>query len=404
MKRKLNISIILSLVLLVSVISISANKIKSYKQNNVLKTTSTIIEKKPSDIENEEMRGLWVSYLSLDMQNGNKSFESFKEKFEDIISEAKTLKLNTLIVQVRPFCDALYISDIFPYSHILSGTQGVSPGYDALEYMCNTAHKNGLRLEAWINPLRIKNNSSAFDLSETNPYLKNKEIGFETPSGAFLNPANSDARELIINGVKEIVRKYKIDGIQFDDYFYPEDISDEDKSYYDEYLQNFSSFNSPLSLNEWREANINLLISETQLAIKSINKEIKFGISPQGNITNNKNIYADVKSWSEIEGYVDYICPQLYYSTDNPSLPFEDALKLWKEFEYHNRIKVYIGLAAYKAGSDEDAGTWQTKDNNLKEELNLLRKYGFDGFIIYEYRSLKDHNTQKEIENLKNEI
>jgi len=241
-------------------------------------------------------------------------------------------------------------------------------------------------------------------LSESNPYVTNSEIGFETNSGIFLNPADIRARELIINGVKEIVMNYQIDGIQFDDYFYPEDIIDEDKSYYDKYLQSINPSSTPLTMDEWRENNINLLISETYMAIKEINKNVKFGISPQGNISNNKNIYADVKSWCEIEGYIDYICPQLYYSINNPTLSFEEALKDWKEIEFHSQIEVYIGLAAYKAGSDEDAGTWQTKDNNLKEELNLLRKYGFDGFIIYEYRSLKDHNTQKEIENLKIEI
>ncbi|MBR2724848.1 MAG: family 10 glycosylhydrolase [Ruminococcus sp.] len=403
MKRRLNISIILSLIILIGVITISANKTEK-QNNNITRNTIATAKEEIKEKQNEEMRGLWVSYLSLDMQGEDKSFDAFKEKFEDIIDKAKELKLNTLIVQVRPFCDALYDSKIFPYSHILSEAQGISPGYDALKYMCNAAHEKNLKIQAWINPLRVKNNLSTFSLSESNPYVTNSEIGFETNSGIFLNPADIRARELIINGVKEIVMNYQIDGIQFDDYFYPEDIIDEDKSYYDKYLQSINPSSTPLTMDEWRENNINLLISETYMAIKEINKNVKFGISPQGNISNNKNIYADVKSWCEIEGYIDYICPQLYYSINNPTLSFEEALKDWKEIEFHSQIEVYIGLAAYKAGSNEDGGTWQKSSNILKEELTLLRKYGFDGFVIYEYRSLNDPDAKKEIENLRNAI
>ncbi len=350
----------------------------------------------------EEMRGLWVSYLSLDMQNTDKSFESFKEKFADIISEAKRLKCNTLIVQVRPFCDALYNSEIFPNSHILTGVQGASLDYDALEYMCEATHKNELKIHAWVNPLRVKLSNSTFDLSENNPYVINNELGLETESGIFLNPAKKEARNLIIDGIKEIITNYSVDGIQFDDYFYPEDIDTEDEKYYLEYTNTVNSTYTPLSLGEWRKNNINILVAETYLAIKNIDRNILFGISPQGNIENNKHIYADVEEWCKIEGYLDYICPQLYYSLENPHLPFEEALKNWSDLAYHENIKVYIGLAAYKAGSNEDEGTWKSSDSILKEELNLLRRYKFDGFMLYEYKSLKNTEGKEEFNNLRN--
>jgi len=159
MKRRLNISIILSLIILIGVITISANKTEK-QNNNITRNTTATAKEEIKEKQNEEMRGLWVSYLSLDMQGEDKSFDAFKEKFEDIIDKAKELKLNTLIVQVRPFCDALYDSKIFPYSHILSEAQGISPGYDALKYMCNAAHEKNLKIQAWINPLRVKNNFS----------------------------------------------------------------------------------------------------------------------------------------------------------------------------------------------------------------------------------------------------
>lgn len=403
MKRKISVSTLLSLIILIGVICISSNKVLN-KQIETTNVSNINITERNQTSEDNEMKGLWVSYISLDMQEHTKDAEAFADKFSDIINEAESLNLNTLIVQVRPFCDALYYSELFPHSHILSGEQGVSPGYDALEYMCKTAHDNGLRIEAWVNPLRVKTGTSTFSLSENNPYVINNEIALKTESGIYLNPANSDARELIINGVKEITENYSVDGIQFDDYFYPEDIDNEDEYCYKEYLQSVNQSNTPLTLDEWRKNNINLLISETYLAIKSVNPNVQFGISPQGNINNNNSIYADVKSWCNIEGYVDYICPQIYYSLTSPALNFETALNDWKNLEYHSKIKVYIGLAAYKAGSDEDEGTWHESNKILKDELTLIRKYGFDGFILYEYRSLKNESAMEEIENLRNAV
>lgn len=404
MKRKISISAVLSILILTLSITLSTFT----KNNDVLKKnksfskTSAISSLKLTD--NEEMRGMWVSYLSLDIQAKEKSFDSFKELFSDIIKEAKSLKCNTLIVQIRPFCDALYNSAYFPYSHILSGVQGKNPGYDALEYICEVAHKNNLKVHAWINPLRVKNNYSAFELSENNPYIQNEALCFETESGIYLNPANKDARQLIINGVKEVAENYDVDGIQFDDYFYPENISNEDYIYYEEYTKSVNPSKTPLSLHKWRENNINLLICETYMAIKETDENIVFGISPQGNINNNKNIYADVVRWCETLGYIDYICPQLYYSTDNPDLAFEDALKNWSEISFHNKLKVYIGLAAYKISSDEDNGTWLIKNDILKTELLMLRNYGYDGFMIYEYKSIKNPDANEELENLKSVI
>ena len=345
------------------------------------------------------MRGLWVSYLSLDIQNTDKTFDSFKTKFNDIIAEAKKYKCNTLIVQVRPFCDALYNSAYFPYSHILTGTQGTDPKYDALEYMCNTAHENNLEIHAWINPLRISNASSSFTLSENNPYITNPEICIETKSGIYLNPADKNARKLIKSGVREIVENYKVDGIQFDDYFYPPDIKDEDIGYYNSYKETVVNTDSLLDLSKWRENNINLLIAEVYKTIKSADNNIMFGISPQGNLQNNKSIFADPALWCEVLGYIDYICPQLYFSINHPTLTFEQALMDWKNIKFHNNLKIYIGLAVYKAGSNDDEGTWQQSNTILKDELLLIRDNDCDGYMLYEYRSLKEDSANKELHN-----
>lgn len=346
------------------------------------------------------MRGLWVSFITIDMTDTDKSFESFKEKFDAITQTAVKYKLNTVVVQVRPFSDALYNSDIFPYSHILTGTQGNEPGYDPLDYMCKTAHNSGLKIHVWINPFRVATSTTPKELSKKNPYVQNPEIGLRLDSGTYLNPGKKAARKLVTEGVAEIIEKYPVDGIQFDDYFYPSDIENSDYADYNTYKKSVKDDRTPLTLEQWRNQNINILISEVYNTIKSINKNVVFGISPQGNIGNNKKMFADIKSWSETMGYVDYICPQMYYSLENPSLRFEDSLKEWREFEYHSDIKVYIGLGAYKAGSDADNDTWLEADNILAEELTLLRNYEYDGFIIYDYSAFESKKAEKELNNL----
>ena len=346
------------------------------------------------------MRGLWVSYLTLDMQNTDMSFNSFKDKFDKIIKEAKDIKCNALIVQVRPFSDALYNSKIFPYSHILTGTQGKDPEYDPLEYMCKTSKENSIELHTWINPLRISNNSSNFELSKNNIYIKYRELTFETESGIYLNPAIKETRKIIADGVLEIIENYDIDGIHFDDYFYPADIENQDADFYNTYKKSIANSGSLMSLEEWRVNNINLLIAEVYKTIKSADENVVFGISPQGNLSNNKTLYADPETWCKSAGYIDYICPQLYFSLDNPALTFEKALDDWNNLEKHKDLKVYIGLAVYKAGSEADDGTWLKCDTTLKNELILLRNQGLDGYMLYEYSFLNKAQTEKEMNNL----
>ena len=197
-------------VIVSAVLLITALVARAYSVKNEVKPTSTAtvdtatidsaVDEQPKKAE-KEMRGVWVSYIELDMQNEtDKSEASFREKFKNIAINSKNAGFNTLIVQVRPFCDALYDSKFFPYSHILSGEQGVNPGYDALEVMCEVCSQLDLDIHAWVNPYRISTDSTPQALSETNPYVIDNEIGEETENGIFLNPANKMARNLIIDG------------------------------------------------------------------------------------------------------------------------------------------------------------------------------------------------------------
>lgn len=401
-------------VILSAVLLVTALAARAYSENGEVKTVSTSTmdtatndnaKVEQNERSAKEMRGVWVSYIELDMQNeSDKSESAFREKFKDIAITSKNAGFNTLIVQVRPFCDALYKSAYFPYSHILSGEQGISPDYDALKVMCEICSELDLDIHAWVNPYRISTDSTPQVLSENNPYVIDNELGEETENGVFLNPANKMARKLIIDGVTEIVKNYDVDGIQFDDYFYPTQDSEFDDEEYAEYVDTVGAMNC-MSVDNWRIANVNTLICDTYRAIHKISNDVDFGISPQGNIDNNAKIYADVKTWCICKGFVDYICPQLYYSLDNPALTFENSLNSWASLDINKNVKLYVGLAGYKANTDSDEGTWLYSDNVLsKEYMIAMQNEKVSGIMLYSYSALEDENASAEISNLTNAI
>lgn len=404
-KQLAPILIVLSvLICIVAVASYKGQNSNTNSSNQSTNDTVNVFSVKQNTHNNEEMRGVWVSYMELTMENEkDKSQKRFTEKFEEIAENCKNLGYNTLVVQVRPFCDALYKSDYFPWSHILTGEQGKNPNYDPLKIICDVCREKNLNIHAWINPYRISTQKSPSELSENNPYVKDSSVGFKTQSGTYLDPSNENARKLIIDGIEEIVSNYDIDAIQFDDYFYPADMGSEDDAQYKEYINGCE--NESMTLEEWRKANVNLLISEVYLRIHSIKNNVEFGISPQGNINNNDKLFADVQLWCTTKGYIDYICPQIYFSLDNPALTFEDSLQSWCELEFASNVNLYVGLAGYKAGTDDDEGTWLNDDNILAQEYNIIcENEKTSGLMMYSYASLFSDDGKKEMENFYNEL
>lgn len=387
-----------------SVIKQTSTSIHNFSKSEKLDNNSEKTDAQNN--KNVEMRGVWVTYMDLDMQNeSDKSESSFRNKFEKIAKTSKNKGFNTLIVQVRPFSDALYNSAYFPFSHILTGTQGQNPEYDALKIMCEICRENNLFIHAWINPYRIQTLNTPENLCEENPYIMENSLGKECNGGIFYDPSKDTVRELIIKGVVEIAQNYDIDGIQFDDYFYPTTDEDFDKIEYEEYVEAVGESNS-MELDNWRLANVNMLICETYKAIHSLNKNIVFGISPQGNINNNAQLYADVFSWCTCKGFVDYICPQLYFSLENPALSFENSLNNWLSLDFNENVNLYVGLAGYKAGSEDyDENTWLLSDDILEKEYEIVKKTDkVSGIMLYSYASFENENAEKEINNLSKEL
>ena len=350
--------------------------------------------------ERETLVGVWIPYMSL--STTEKTEDVFKANYDAKLESAKAMGVNAVFVHVRPFADSFYPSEYEPWSHILTGTQGKDPGYDPLAYMVEKAHENGMAFHAWINPLRIATASTPGTLSEDGFYMQNREENpfyfMEYDGGIYYNPASAYIRGRIADSAAEIAQNYDVDGIHFDDYFYPTDDETIDANQYAAYV---NETEKPLPLHEWRTANINALIATVYHRIKQTAPEVEFGISPQGNLQNNEKINADVYTWCAQSGYIDYICPQLYYSFENEALPFETALEDWNEMERLDSVRLYIGLAVYKAGTDADNGTWLNTTDTIARQIERAEETGADGVLLYAVDYFEAEEAKAEMANAK---
>lgn len=343
----------------------------------------------------EEVRAIWISYLDFYTIARNKSEAEFTANIAEVFQKSRDFGLNTVFVQVRPFGDAMYESQIFPWSNVLTGTEGVDPGYDPLAIMVQEAKKQGLRIEAWVNPYRIKYAGSNWEMSSDNPAVSYINSGsgavIEYAGGISYNPASKTAQQLIIDGVVEIVENYDVDGIHFDDYFYPTTDTAFDKAYYNAYL----NAGGTLSLSDWRRENVNALVRGVYAAVKQANPNVLFGISPQARVDVNYNTqYADVQKWLSEPGYVDYICPQIYFGFENQAAPFSGTLAEWNRMAEGSGAALYVGLAAYKCGTvDNYAGSGKNEWLNSTDMMARMvaesrEQSSYGGFVLYRYDSL----------------
>lgn len=376
-----------------------------------------------------EMRAMWISYL--EFKSTGYTEAQFKARIDEMFDKTVEFNMNTVIVHVRPFGDAMYPSKYFPWSKYISGTQGKDPGFDPLQYMVDAAHARGLRFEAWINPYRVTLQSGDYSaLAEDNyariwyedddPTNDRNVLAFDTDGdkkpNLYYNPASSAAQKLIVNGVKEIVTNYDVDGIHFDDYFYPNLGSKYkttfDNKEYNEYVEKcIRDSKTPNTIEVWRRNNVNTLIKKVYAAIKAIDPDCQFGISPAGNPVNlylNSGNYVDVKTWMSSDKYIDYICPQLYWSFENTytdkatgfSAAFDKAVDYWLSLRKSSTVNMYVGIPVYRAGSSVE-DEWKNNDDVLQRMVEYGRETGqVDGFFFFRYDSFFLNATQYEVGNL----
>ena len=330
------------------------------------------------------MKGVFVSYIDYASLKG-KEVKEQKNIINEMVNNVSYFGFNTVILQVRAFSDAIYDSSYFPLSSMMAyDEQGVL--FDVLSYFIEKCNNKDILVYAWINPYRISNDGDKSKISKNASYYKwldTNKIGVYD-NGIYFNPADSDVLELILNGVSEIVKNYKVAGVLYDDYFYPNDVID---------MQNYEDYKGELSLNSYRVNNISNLLKESYLRVKSINKDVLFGISPSGNVENNLNYeYLDIKNVLK-DKYLDFIMPQLYYGFNNQNKPYMKVLKEWSGLNV-NKINLYVALSLYKSGMvDTYAGSgkdeWVSNSDIIKRQvLSSSVVNDYSGFVIFRYEYL----------------
>lgn len=347
----------------------------------------------PKSSKAGELAGVWVPYMSLNTPEHTRA--ACESNFKRIADSAKSKGLSALFVHVRPFSDALYPSELYPWSHILTGTQGRDPGFDPLGFMVEYTHSIGLEFHAWINPLRVRTAKTPGELAGPIAELWEDEPYYfmEWEGALYLDPAYPYVRTLIAKGASEIAEKYPVDGVHFDDYFYPTEDGSLDAESYRLYTETVSE---PLDLMDWRRANISAMVAEVYERVKAARPEAKFGISPQGNITNDYNMGADVEAWCAVPGYLDYICPQVYYGFENPGLNYTQALADWQEMYKREGLELYIGLALYKAGDSAQGEAWAGGDV-ISRQIEAARELPCNGIVLYSSDYLDAEQTGEEM-------
>lgn len=338
-----------------------------------------------------EVRAVWLSYFDL-MDSGSGLTESqWRKTYAALFDDIAAYGLDTLFVHVRPFTDAIYPSEIYPWSEILTGTQGKDPGYDPLGILCELAAARGLALHAWLNPFRILSDKrDVTKLDNNNPALPHIEAqdGWVSQANGrwYWNPAAPEAHALIYAGVTELLENYPLAGIHIDDYFYPTQDTAFDAAQYESY----KALGGTLALDDWRRELVSQFVAGLYRAVHNASETAVLSVSPAADIEKNADThYADTVRWMREPGFADWMIPQVYYGFAHETLPFERTAKAWAALERHAGLKLIFGLAAYKIGQeDEYAGSgkteWQTHDDMLARQLALIRKLpGYSGFAIY---------------------
>lgn len=347
-----------------------------------------------------EIRGVWIaSVYNIDYPSRTDlSADELKAEIDSILDTCEKNKLNTIFFQVRPSCDALYDSDIFPISSYISSNGELV--FDPLEYIVNEAHSRNIYIHAWVNPLRVTMNTHDLStLDDKSPAKQHPEWTVAYDDGKlYLNAGLPEVCTLITDGVREIVEKYDVDGIVFDDYFYPYPVYDENGAKIDfddseEYEKYGSGYDS---IEDWRRDNINTIIKSVYETVHEADPECVFGVSPfaiwqnndgenGGSDTNGfegyNSLYCDALAWIN-GGYIDYISPQIYWTFDNSSSAFDVLTRWWNAALDGSDVKLYVSHASYRY---ED-GNWDSPEGQLTEQVSFARsEKAYRGSIFYGY-------------------
>lgn len=369
-----------------------------------------------------ELNAMWISFLEyMEMPKDEVGFKAAADKMFDRCAD---LGMNAVIVHVRSHSDAMYPSRYYPWSTFAGGTQGKDPGYDPLKYMVSAAHSRGLEFHAWLNPYRVsgygcywnqtsQGNPARIWLSDNDP--SNDRWAILHKGEYYLNPSVPQVRQMITDGVEEIVANYDVDGIHFDDYFYPSVNNSDPSLWFDK--PEYDASGSRMSLANWRRENVNMLVRSVYETIKATDANVEFGISPAGNVDNlrrNDAYFVDIDEWMSNTGYVDYIMPQLYWGFERRDssgniapYAYGNNLNTWISLAAKGDVKLYIGLNMANAGSkvsdNNPVSEWLRYHDIIARQVLAARATGkVDGFAYFRYEIFNKSEAQKEVSNLTN--
>lgn len=337
-----------------------------------------------------EMRALWVaSVLNLDFPSTDTlSVAQQKQEFINLLDTMVKYRFNTVVMQIRPSGDAMYSSPFEPWSQFLTGIQGKAPHpyYDPLSFMIAESHKRNIDFHAWLNPYRAIFNYKQAKIADNHPIHEHPKWFVNYGQHTYYNPALPETRHFIAKIVGDIVRRYDIDAIHMDDYFYPYKIPNQefpDEQAFEKYQGNFTINQK----EDWRRENVNLIIKELRDTIKQNKPWVQFGISPfgvwrnadkdvkgsntQAGQTNYDDLYANILLWEE-KGWIDYVTPQIYWHIGHPTADYATLVKWWNDNT--QKVHLYIGQGLYKIGHGGNYLEWNT-GNEITRQLELNKKY-----------------------------
>ena len=347
-----------------------------------------------------EFRGAWVTTVWNSDWPSKAGLSTAQQQAEliEILNRLQALNFNALIFQVRPEGDALYASQLEPWSAWLTGTQGKAPEpfYDPLEFAIAECHKRNIELHAWFNPYRAKTSIKARPNARPHIALTNPEVVYQWGNQLWMDPGIKIVQDKAYNVIMDVVRRYDIDAVHLDDYFYPYPI--EGRNFPDDKTHAaYRSSGGRLNLGDWRRENVNQMVLRLFQGIKAIKPHVKFGISPFGiyrpgqppgirGLDAYNVLFADAKKWLE-QGWIDYIAPQLYWRIDQTAQSYPVLLKWWTQVNPQQR-HIYVGNNI----SQLDGKAW--KDDEISKQVIITRNLASNlslGNIFFSMNSINQN-------------
>lgn len=347
-----------------------------------------------------EFRGVWIATVdNIDWPTkGDYNSNSQKASFIKMLDMHQRNGINALVVQIRPCTDAFYPSPYEPWSQWLTGIQGQppSPYYDPLAFMISETHKRGMVFHAWLNPYRAEFNLTNPSLSATHITKVHPEWFLVYGDKRYFDPGNKEAQQYVTQVVSDVVSRYDVDAIHFDDYFYPYRIPG--KEFPDE--ATFRKYGAGLTKDDWRRSNTDSIISKLSATIKKENKKCQFGISPFGvwrnqdkdpidgsrtigAQTNYDDLYANILLWLK-KGWIDYVAPQLYWEFGHRIAPYEVLLSWWSNHTYGKHC--YVGMGIYRANSNP---AWKELSQLPRQIVAMRNTPNMKGMIFFSSKTFE---------------